>query len=100
MTDRAQAVGGFATLVAVVGVVLVVVALVGFAVADAVTSGEVRAYHDKAASWCDEHDGTLYNSQVTGHHGGLHCDLGDRTVHLRDVATAGWPSNASAIPTH
>lgn len=98
MTDRAQlGTEPFFGLLLVV-FALVIVAALGFTIVDEATSPEARAFFETAEAWCADHGGELTNAQVIGDHGGLHCDLGEQSVHMGEVADAGWPADASAVP--
>lgn len=76
-------------LVALV-VAVAVTGYVGFVVADTVTDERFEEYIDGSAEWCEERDGDLYNAQVIGPHGGLHCKLPNGThVHMSEVVAYG-----------
>lgn len=98
MIDRGQ----FGTEPAVVTalVLLAAVALLLAVFGHPTDPAEVGDFREQAESWCADHGGELTDAMVVGSHGGLHCDLGDRTVHISDVADAGWPANASAVADH
>lgn len=98
MIDRGQ-LGTEPTVVTAL-VLLAAVALLLAVFGHPTDPAEVGDFREQAESWCADHGGDLTNSMVVGSHGGLHCDLGDRTVHMSAVADAGWPANASAVPDH
>ena len=76
-----------ASNVAVLIIGVAIAGLVGFQVVGAVTSEEAVTSYEQAEQWCNDHNGELYNAQVVGSHGGLHCTLPNGTsVHMHEVA--------------
>lgn len=73
--------------VAVTVVMLLTTLLLGFSVFQSASAGALE-YTGKADEWCEERDGRLYNAQVIGDHGGLHCELPNgTTVHMHEIIT-------------
>ncbi len=69
----------------ILALVAVVTGMLGVQVI-AATSGSLDSYVTESEAWCDEHNGELYNAQVVGDHGGLHCELPNGTsVHMHEV---------------
>jgi hypothetical protein len=65
--------------------VLVVASLTIMVGHDVVTEMDAQIVSEMAA-WCDQHNGTLANSNVIGGHGGWHCQLENgTTVHMNET---------------
>lgn len=70
----------------VIAVSMVVALFIGLQIFAVINSGRLAEGMDKSQEWCENHNGTLANSNVIGEHGGLHCELPNGTsVHMHEV---------------
>jgi hypothetical protein len=68
------------------GAITACIIAIGVLVFQTAGGGGMNAFVAESAEWCSEHGGVLYNANVIGSHGGLHCDLPNGTsVHMDTV---------------